>query len=158
MTPPKKNSPRHRTLQQQGLVNLNAEAVKDERFHKDDFFDPADLVQVRYEMLRSVREKEQAAAAAAYAFGVSRATFYQAQAAFDREGVVGLIPHKRGPRGAHKLTEEVLVFVEEQIERDPSLGSANLTRLIGKRFKISVHSRSIERALERRKKKRLHRK
>jgi len=149
-----KKTPRRRALEQQGLLNPNADLVQDERFRKDDFFDPDDLVQVRYEMLRSVREGTHTAVAAATAFGVSRATFYQTHGAFDREGIVGLIPRKRGPRGAHKLTDDILDFLEEALQRDPGLNSVDLAALIGKRFKLSVHPRSIERALERRKKKR----
>ena len=46
--------PKLRTLQQQGSLNPRPEAVRDERFIQDDFFDPRDLVQVKYEMLRRV--------------------------------------------------------------------------------------------------------
>jgi transposase len=149
-----KKTSRRRALEQQGLLNPSAELVQDERFREDDFFDPADLVQVRYEMLRCVREGTRSVVAAATAFGVSRATFYQAQGAFEREGIGGLIPRKRGPRGAHKLTDDVLDFAQEELERNPSLNSAELAALIGERLKRSVHPRSVERALERRKKKR----
>ena len=44
-----------RTLQQQGTLNPRPKAVRDELFLQDDFFDPRDLVQVKYEMLRRVR-------------------------------------------------------------------------------------------------------
>ena len=154
MTAPKKSSLRRGTLQQQGLVNPSAGLVQDELFQEGDFFDPADIVQARYEMLRSIRQGERTAVAAASAFGVSRATLYQARGAFEREGIVGLIPRKRGPRGAHKLTDEVVAFAKEEIGRDPNLSSADLARLIGKQFGISVHPRSVERALDYRKKKR----
>jgi len=149
-----KRNQRHRALREQGLVNPTADDVQDERFRDSDFFDPEDLVQVRYEMLRSVRAGEQTASAAAPLFGVSRATYYQVQAAFDREGVVGLVPHKRGPRSAHKLTAAVLDFVSTQLRDDPGLSSTALAELVSERFNLSVHPRSVERALERRKKKR----
>jgi transposase len=152
--PSSKRDPRRRALREQGLLNPTADAVQDERFRDSDFFEPEDLVQVRYEMLRSVRTKEQTASAAAIHFGVSRATFYQVQAAFEREGVAGLVPHKRGPRGAHKLTSEVVDFVLARQENDSRLSSAALAELVGDRFNLSVHPRSIERALERQKKKR----
>lgn len=148
-----KPSQRRRTLRKQGLVNPAADAVQDERFRDSDFFDPEDLVQVRYEMLRSVCTKEQTASAAAIHFGVSRATYYQVQAAFEREGVAGLVPHKRGPRSAHKLTDEVLNFILARLRDDHGLSSTVLARLVSERFNMSVHPRSVERALERRKKK-----
>ena len=150
---PAKRNPRQRALREQGLVNPTADAVQDERFHEGDFFEPEDLVQVRYEMLRSVRTKEQTAKAAAIRFGVSRATYYQMLAAFEREGVAGLVPHKRGPRGAHKLTGEVVDFVLARQRDDPRLSSTALAELVRKHFNLSVHPRSIERALERQKKK-----
>jgi len=153
MTTTKNKSPRHRALKKQGLLNSNADLVKDQRFHQDDFFDPEDFVQVRYEMLRSVKQKERRANDAAFAFGVSRATFYQAQTAFEQQGIVGLIPRKRGPRSAHKLTDQVITFVKRQLEGDPSLSSAQLAKIVGKQYRISVHARSIERALQRQKKK-----
>jgi transposase len=153
MTSTSDPSGRRRALREQGLLNPAAAAVQDERFHDGDFFEPQDLVQVRYEMLRSVRTGERTASAAAARFGVSRATYYQAQAAFEREGVAGLLPGKRGPRGAHKLTGEVLDFALKQLQDDPGLNSSELAELIGERFHLSVHARSVERALERRKKK-----
>lgn len=146
--------PRRRALREQGLVNPAADAVQDERFRDSDFFDPEDLVQVRYEMLRSVRTREQAASAASIRFGVSRATYYHVLAAFQREGVAGLVPHKRGPRGPHKLTDEVLDFVLDRLRDEPGLSSAALAELVREGFNLSVHARSVERALERRKKKR----
>ena len=154
MTDRSNKDQRRRALREQGLVNPAADAVRDERFHDSDFFEPEDLVQARYEMLRSVRTGKQTASAAATLFGVSRATYYQAQSAFEQEGVAGLIPHKRGPRSAHKLTDEVLGFVLEKMRDDPTLSSAAAAKLVKERFHLVVHPRSIERALERKKKKR----
>jgi hypothetical protein len=48
-----------RTLQQQGTLNPHPKAVRDDLFLQDDFFDPRDLVQVKYEMLRRVRTEGQ---------------------------------------------------------------------------------------------------
>jgi len=145
---------RRRALQQQGLLNPTAEAVSDERFKESGFFDPADLVQVRYEMLRSVRVGDRSATEAAAAFGVSRATYYQTRASYEREGIVGLIPQKRGPRGPHKLTSEVLDYVDAQLDQHEGLGFAELATRICERFAITVHPKSIERALANRRKKR----
>ena len=55
------------------------------------------------------------------AFGFSRPSFYQAQTAFEREGLSGLLPKRRGPRAAHKLTDEVSAFVAQQIGEDQTL-------------------------------------
>ena len=64
------------------------------------FFDPEDLVQVKYEMLRRVREEGAAVTQASAAFGFSRPSFYAAQAAFQEAGLPGLVPQRPGPRRA----------------------------------------------------------
>ena len=82
-----------------GTVNPHAQDVQDPAFLDNDFFDRRDLVQVRYEMLRRVRTEGQSIAESATRFGVSRPTFYKVQADFDRDGLAGLLPVKRGPHG-----------------------------------------------------------
>src|SRR5689334_12852193 len=74
------------------------------------FFDPRDLLQVRYEMLRRHSTEAMSILDAAAAFGVSRPTFYQAQSAFSRAGLAGLLPGQRGPKGGHKVTPDVLDY------------------------------------------------
>ena len=66
-------------------------------FWGGEFFDPRDLVQVKYEMLRRAREEGVAVSRAAEAFGFSRVAFYQIQRAFESEGLAGLLPRRRGP-------------------------------------------------------------
>ena len=89
----------------------------------------------------------------AAAFGFSRPSFYQAQAAFQQGGLPALMPHKRGPKEAHKLTTEVLAFVRQAQQEDSSLRAAGLAMLVKDRYGITVHPRSIERALTRSQKK-----
>ena len=142
-----------RTLQQQGTLNPRPKAVRDQLFLKDDFFDARDLVQVKYEMLRRVQTEGKSVTEAATDFGFSRPSFYQAQLAFEQDGLGGLVPHKRGPKQAHKLTDEVLTFIGEVRQKEPSIGLADLVKRIQERFGIKVHPRSIERSLLRHQKK-----
>jgi transposase len=116
-------------------------------FEEGEFFDPRDLVQVKYEMLRRVRVDGRPVSQAASDFGVSRPTFYEAQAAFSEGGITALLPKKRGPRGRHKLRGEVLAFLHKQIVAGEPMRAAELARQVQKRFGLSVHPRSIERAL-----------
>jgi transposase len=141
-------------LKQSGTSNPHAHAVRDPAFTGSDFFDPRDLVQVRYEMLRRVRTEGQSVAGATSRFGVSRPTFYKAQADFAQAGLVGLLPTKRGPRGAHKITAEVLRFIENLRAGDPDRDVRRLTEDIATHFGLAVHRRTVERALARSKKKR----
>jgi transposase len=143
-----------RTLQQQGTLNPRPKSVRDELFVHDHFFDARDLVQVKYEMLRRVRTDGQSVTDAAANFGFSRPSFYQAQSAFEQGGVAGLVPHKRGPKQAHKLTDEILTFIGEVRERESSIRLPDLVKRIQERFGIKVHPRSIERSLLRHQKKR----
>jgi transposase len=148
-----KPDPKLAALKESGTANPHAQDVHDPAFAGSDFFDPRDLVQVRYEMLRRVRTEGQPIAEAAKRFGVSRPTFYKAQADFERAGLPGLLPEKRGPRGPHKITAEVLRFIEELRAQDESVNIQTLTEAIGKRFGLPVHRRTVERALARSKKK-----
>ena len=136
-------------LQANGTFNTRAEKVVDTLFAERDFFDARDLVQVKYEMLRRVREDGVSVARAAADFGFSRVTYYEVQRAWEHGGIAGLFPQRRGPKHAHKLTGDVMEFVRAALAEDPALGASEAAALIHKRFGMSVHPRSIERALAR---------
>ncbi len=140
-------------LRRGGSLNRHAQRVSDARFAEGGFFDRRDLVQVKYEMLRRVRSEGTSVTEAADAFGMSRFSFYQAQAAFDERGLPGLAPKKPGPRGRHKLTPEVVAFVQGELAKDSSLEMRDLPRRVKERFGLMVHRRTIERALADAKKK-----
>lgn len=130
-------------------LNPRPEAVSDEVFAADNFFDARDLVQVKYEMLRRVNEDGASVSAAAAAFGFSRQSYYQAAAALAAGGLPALVPAKPGPRGAHKLTSEVIDHIRSLREADVTLRPAQLAESVLTRFGLRVHPRSIERALGR---------
>ncbi len=140
------------SLKEHGILNPNPEKVLAEDFKSNTFFDSRDLLQVKYEMLRQVIKGGLTVTQAAVLYGLSRPTFYQAQQAFNEDGMAGLLPRQRGPRGAHKLSEKVMDFVEQAINQDSTLRAEAIAKLIEKEFGFSIHPRSIQRALERRKK------
>lgn len=140
-------------LRQHGCVNPKPDAVLDGLFMTVDFFDPCDLLQVRYEMVRRVRVEEQPINQTARSFGFSRPTVYQALRAFERGGAAALLPQRPGPRRAHKLNEEVVEFLNGVLAGDPGQSFVDLAAVLLKRFGLSVHPSSIERALRRQKKK-----
>jgi transposase len=150
MTSRKERNRKRQTLREAGTLNYRPEGVIDELFADSEFFDPIDILQVKYEMLRRVRVDEFAVSQAAMVFGFSRPSFYHAQEAFRRGGLIGLVPQKRGPRSAHKVSQEVVEFLKKVRDAD---ASQDLVEAVQKEFGISVHQRSIERALERAKKK-----
>lgn len=154
MSTTKKPDRKMEVLRSKGALNIRPERVRDPLFQENEFFDARDLVQVKYEMLRRVRAQAQSVTTAAGTFGMSRFSFYQAQGTFQEEGLSGLVPKKPGPHGRHKMTDEVLAFVKEQIAKDDSLQVRDCIPLLKKRFGLTVHRRTLERALAASKKKR----
>lgn len=136
-------------LAEQGCLNPHPEQVQDPAFVADDFFDARDVVQVKYEMVRRVRVDRQPVSHTAAAFGYSRPSFYEAQAAVERGGLAALVPKKRGPRHAHKLSAEVVAFLLELRDAEPTLRTVDLAQRVQERFGRKVHARSVERALAR---------
>ena len=139
-------------LRTSGTLNRNPERVTDPLFSEHAFFDAWDLVQVKYEMLRRVVHDGHSITEAAAAFGFSRPAFYKAKQALEDCGLAGLVPAKTGPRGAHKLNDEVMAFVLAAREHEPELNSRDLVERIDAQFGLGVHPRSLERALARKKK------
>ena len=152
-TKTKPPDPKLAALKEQRSLNPRPRGVADPLFVSADFFDARDLVQVKYEMVRRVRLDGHPVSRSAELFGFSRPSFYQAQADFERGGLAALVPKKRGPRRAHKLSAEVVGFLREELSKDSALGSSDLVRRVQERFGLKVHPRSVERALTRREKK-----
>lgn len=139
-------------LRESGVFNRFHARVQDQLFADYEFFCPYDLIQVKYEMVRRVENDNWSVSQAAETYGFSRVSFYESQKTIEHEGLAGLIPRKRGPKKAHKLTDEVMGFVERQLEKDPTLRAPEIAGLLKEEFGFTVHPRSIERALERQKK------
>ena len=141
------------TLRRSGCLHRHPEKVRDELFANHEFFDPEDLVQLKYEMLRRVHVGGEAVCRAAADFGLSRPSFYAAQERFNKQGLVGLVPEKPGPKEGHKLTKEIVDFLERLAAEEPTLRAEDLTRHLQERFGVEAHPRSVERALGHRRKK-----
>jgi transposase len=148
----KRTTSKAERLKAQRVLNRHPERVRAAWFQTGSFFDAQDLVQVKYEMLRQVKHEGASKAEAAALFGLSRPAFYQAEAALEQEGLAGLLPRRRGPKGAHKLTAEVMRFIERRLAEDPQIRARALAREIRTELNLSVHPRSVERALARKKK------
>lgn len=141
-----------KALKESGSLNPHPERVKAPLFQNSPFFDPKDLVQVKYEMLRRALIDGASKSETAALFGVSRPTFYETESAFITKGLVGLLPQQRGPKGGHKIDPQVMTFIETCISENQQIKAKKLAELIQNQFNISVHPRSIERAIIRKKK------
>jgi transposase len=134
-------------LAQEGTLNPAAGKVRDPKFQEGGFFDPRDVVQVKYEMLRRVSVEKASITDVSDDFGVSRPTFYQAKSDFDDAGIAGLVPKKRGPRGPNKLQGEILAFIKKRLSPGQPIRARDLATLVRDEFGLDVHPRTIERAV-----------
>ena len=155
MSTERDHSERPTRLRESGTLNRSPQQVRDPMFVTGDFFDPEDLLQVRYEMVRLVRLREATLAEAADRFGVSLSTCFRMTRAFREGGIAGLIPERPGPRGPHKITPEILAFVRLYREEHGRIGARRLVPLIEAEFGVRMHPRGLEKALARGEKKTL---
>ena len=130
-----------------GTLNPLPERVHDPKFRENEFFDPRDAVQVKYEMLRRVSLEGVSVTDAASEYGVSRPTFYQTKANFEEAGIAGLVPKKRGPHGPRKVQGEVLAFLRNRLVAGQPIQARKMTGVIRKEFGVELHPRTIERAV-----------
>lgn len=140
-------------LQNHGVLNPRPERVQDKHFQSNEFFDPLDLLQVRYEMIRRHRIDNATILETSKQFGVSRVTFYQVAGMYDHQGLIGLVPQKPGPKSPHKCTEEIIEFVNQQRSQQPDITWEDLIHEVYEKFDVYLHQRTIERGLARNKKK-----
>jgi len=135
-------------LREEGALNPAPEKLRDPKFHDSEFFDPNDIVQVKYEMLRRVSIDKASVTQIADEYGVSRPTYYQARASFDMAGIAGLAPAKPGPRGPHKIDDAVLTFLQARRFPGEPVRARELAKLVRRELDIDLHPRTIERALK----------
>lgn len=152
MPKPPRHDPKSQALARDGALNPHPEAVRDPLFMGNPFFDPKDLVQIRYEMVRRHDAEGMSISDAATSFGVSRPTFYKAQSTLAASGLAGLVPRPRGPKGGHKISAEVVAFVTNLKVEQPELTTSQCVAAIEAQFDVKVHRRSLERAMARKKK------
>ena len=134
-------------LAEDGTLNPAPEKVSDPKFQADGFFDPRDIVQVKYEMLRRASVEKASVTEVSEEYGVSRPTYYQAKSDFEEGGIAGLVPRKRGPRGPHKIRGEVSAFLRAQISPGEPIRARELAKSLQMEFGLDVHPRTIERAI-----------
>jgi transposase len=157
MPPPGRRRPaedaKAAALRAAGALHPRPERVQDAAFAQHEFFDRRDHVQVKYEMLRRHRVDGRSVTAVAAAFGASRQTFYVTNAAFTTRGLPGLLPRPRGPQRAHKCTDAILDFVAQWRAEHETAAWPGVADAVRRRFHVTIHPRSLPRALARREKK-----
>lgn len=135
-------------LRETRTLHRNPERIRDPLFLTHPFFDPRDLLQVRYEMVRRIRVDRQTIARTAVDFGVSRPTVYITQRKFRERGLPGLLQIKSGPKGPRKILPEVLEFLAEIRAKEGSVPYRELAQRVEERFGQTVDASTLYRALQ----------
>lgn len=148
MSAPSDRKTKQAALQATATFNSRSAQVRHAVFQQSEFFDPQDLLQLKYETLRALKAEGVSIAQAATEFGLSRPTIYQAQQQFQEQGLQGLLPRKRGPKNPRKLTPEIRRHLQDWAAAEPQLKARELSARLHQRFKVKVHARTIEKALK----------
>ena len=142
--------PKEAALAGARCLNPHPEQVTDPEFLASDFFDARDAVQVKYEMVRKVQAGAPRSPRPPRRSGTPARRTTPRPRRLESSGLEGLVAARPGPRGGHKLTEEILAWAEERLAAGPGLRPAQLAGPIEESFGVRVHPRSVERALARR--------
>lgn len=132
-------------LKRTRCLNPQPEQVQDEYFLKQpDFFDPHDIVQVKYELLRRCEIEGRKIAATCQDFGVSRTTFYKVQQAFYQGGLPHLMGKQRGRQNPIKLNETVRGFLIAEKAKNKKLSARKMVEMLKQRHNVQLTERMIQ--------------
>jgi hypothetical protein len=132
-------------LQRTRCLHPAPERVHDERFVQEGgFFDPKDIVQVKYELLRSCEVEHGDVASACMRFGFSRTTYYKIYEAFVHGGIPSLMGRPRGRPQPIKLNEIVLGFLIGEKAKNPKLVASEMAAHVMGRYKVQISKRMIQ--------------
>jgi transposase len=135
-------------LKKEGLLNPKPQRVSESLFETIDFFDPFDLPQVRYEMIRSARVEEIPVAQACKLFGFSREYFYKFERAFRERGYVAMLGSTVGRRPIIALNQEILTFIAQRKLEQSTISGEKLRQEIQRLYKVDCSRRTVERIIE----------
>lgn len=88
----------------------------------------------------------QGATAAAQQFHFSRPRYYQLLAAFQKQGVLGLALHPRGPKTDYRRTEQIVRLIIRHRFLDPEASAQVITQKLRQAGHL-ISQRSVERVI-----------
>lgn len=135
-------------LRKEGLINPKPERVIHSLFQSNEFFDPIDLPQVRYEMLRIARVEMAFVTEACRLFGFSREYFYRLEREFMSRGYAGLLGSLRGRRPLIALNQELVNFIIHRKMTEPKLTGEDLRKELKATYQVQCSRRTVERIVE----------
>ena len=135
-------------LNKEGLANRKPERVTHSLFLTSDFFDPLDLPQVKYELLRAARVDNISVTEACKLFGFSREYFYRLERAFMKHGYVSVIGSTMGRRPIIALNQEIVGFIVHRKLEESRLSGESLRKEVLQHYSVDCSRRTVERILE----------
>ncbi|MCP4604345.1 MAG: helix-turn-helix domain-containing protein [Proteobacteria bacterium] len=136
-------------LKSEGIINPKPESVSHPLFTTNEFFDPLDLPQVRYEMLRAARVDKMSVAGACKLLGFSREYFYRLERMFKERGYIALLGSPKGGRPPLlALNQEIINFIIHRRFERPDLSGEQMHQEILKHYKVDCSRRTVERIIE----------
>ena len=140
-------------LKENNSYNKKADKVSNKLFLTNPYFDSYDIVQVKYEMLRAVKNDKLSVSGTSKQFGFSRTAYYKIEKHFNEKGIDGLCFKKTGPKAPAKVTEDLLNFAANLKSQQPNITNAEIIEEIRLQKGVTIHKRSLQR--EKAKKKRI---
>lgn len=135
-------------LKKEGMLNPKPERVLHPLFQDQAFFDPLDLPQVRYEMLRSARADKLTVTEVCHLFGFSREYFYRLERGFMSRGYAGLLGAPRGRRPLVALNQEIVNYIIYRKMSEPWLTGEELRKELKEIYKVDCSRRTVERIIK----------
>jgi len=139
------------TLVSNGTYNKNYMKVKNKKFIEESFYDPMDIIQVKYEMLKDALYGNRSIMEIANEFGFSRASFYKIKNEFDKKGISAFIHDKVGPKEPYKLKDNFKEYIDKYIQNNPGVSSNEIAINLNKDKEVNISKRTIERYRSRKK-------
>jgi hypothetical protein len=132
-------------LRRARCLHRTPERVQDERFtQQPDFFDPKDIVQVKYELLRRCKVEGRDVVSICLDFGFSRTTYYKVQQAFLCGGLPALMGQPRGRLKPIKVTDVVRGDLIAEKAKNPKLSAREMVLALKERYHVQLSERMIQ--------------
>lgn len=142
------NEIKKKFLEKEGVINSKPERVSVSLFENIEFFDPLDLPQVKYEMLRSARVDKVSVATVCKLFGFSREYFYKLERVFMERGYVSLLGSSMGRRPIIAINQEIVNFIAHKKQEFPGVSGESIRKEILCIYNVNCSRRTVERIIE----------
>lgn len=135
------------SLKSSNTYNPKSNRINAPCFADNEMMDPHDLLQVRYEMVRSIELDNKPIKDICSEFGVSASTARRYVKDLKEGGLIALVPEKKGPSGPTKLSKEAAGFIDNYLKEFPKASGGKVHRALETKLHTGVSKRTVERYL-----------